>query len=176
MKSVRALLQFTTILPLGEPADFDAFAQRSWLYPFAGYVAGAVAAVPGLAAWYFGYTNSLVVAAFTLALVIFITGANHFDGLLDLGDGLMAHGSREKRVAAMTDRTTGAGALALGMMIVLITFAGFASLPPLGIAAAVLCGEVFGKMVMALVSALGKPFHEGIQSYIYDHSKRHFSV
>ena len=52
MKSVRALLQFTTILPLGEPADFDAFAQRSWLYPFAGYVAGAVAAVPGLAAWY----------------------------------------------------------------------------------------------------------------------------
>ena len=103
MKSVRALLQFTTILPLGEPADFDAFAQRSWLYPFAGYVAGAVAAVPGLAAWYFGYTNSLVVAAFTLALVIFITGANHFDGLLDLGDGLMAHGSREKRVAARSD-------------------------------------------------------------------------
>ena len=176
MKSARALLQFTTILPLGEPADFDAFAQRSWLYPFAGYVAGAVAAVPGLAAWYFGYTNSLVVAAFTLALVIFITGANHFDGLLDLGDGLMAHGSREKRVAAMTDRTTGAGALALGMMIVLITFAGFASLPPLWIAAAVLCGEVFGKMVMALFSALGKPFHEGIQSYIYAPSKRHFSV
>ena len=29
---------------------------------------------------------------------------------------------------------------------------------------------------MALFSALGKPFHEGIQSYIYDHSKRHFSV
>ena len=176
MKSVRALLQFTTILPLGTPSDFDLFAKRSWLYPVAGYVTGTIAALPGIAAWYFGYTESLVVAALTLALVIFISGANHFDGLLDLGDGLMAHGSREKRIAAMTDRTTGAGALALGMMIVLITFAGFASLPSLMISMAVLCGEVFGKMVMGLFSALGKPFHEGIQSYIYGMSKHHCVV
>lgn len=176
MKSIRALLQFTTILPLGEPVDFDRFAKHSWLYPLAGYVTGAVAALPGLAAWYFEYTNSLVIAALTLALVILITGANHFDGLLDFGDGLMAHGSREKRICAMTDRTVGAGALALGTMIVLITFAGFSSLPPLWIAAAVLCGEVFGKMVMGLFSALGKPFHEGIQSYIYEHSNRRFAM
>ncbi len=174
MKSVRALLQFTTILPLGKPADFDRFAQRSWLYPLAGYVTGAVAALPGLLAWYFGYTDTLVTAALTLALVILITGANHFDGLLDLGDGLMAHGSREKRIAAMTDRNTGSGALALGIMIVLVTFSGLASLSPLTIAMAIFCGEVFGKMVMAFFSALGKPFHEGIQSYIYGLSKRRF--
>ncbi len=176
MKSVRALLQFTTILPLGTPSDFDLFAKRSWLYPVAGYVTGTIAALPGIAAWYFGYTESLVVAALTLALAIFISGANHFDGLLDLGDGLMAHGSREKRIAAMTDRTCGAGALALGMMTVLITFAGFAALPPIAIALAVFCGEVFGKMGMGLFSALGKPFHEGIQSYIYGMSSRRFAV
>jgi len=29
---------------------------------------------------------------------------HHFDGLLDLGDGLMAHGEREKRIKALTDR------------------------------------------------------------------------
>ncbi|HJJ98711.1 MAG TPA: adenosylcobinamide-GDP ribazoletransferase, partial [Methanocorpusculum sp.] len=168
--------QFTTILPLGEPADFDRFAQRSWLYPLAGYVTGAVAALPGLLAWYFGYTDRLVIAALTLVLVVLVSGANHFDGLLDLGDGLMAHGSRDKRIAAMTDRTTGTGALALGMLTVLTTFAGLASLQPLWIAAVILCGEVFGKMVMGLFSALGKPFHEGIQSYIYEHSKRRFAV
>ncbi|MDV0443815.1 adenosylcobinamide-GDP ribazoletransferase [Methanorbis rubei] len=176
MKSVRALLQFTTILPLGTPSDFDQFARRSWLYPVAGYVTGAVAALPGILAWYFGYSNSLVIAALTLALAIFITGANHLDGLLDLGDGLMAHGSREKRITAMTDRNIGAGALSLGMIILLITFTGLASLSPLVIAMAVFCGEVFGKMVMGLFSALGKPFHEGIQSYIYGLSKRRFAV
>ncbi|MDR0438608.1 MAG: adenosylcobinamide-GDP ribazoletransferase [Methanocalculaceae archaeon] len=176
MRSIRALLQFTTILPLGESVDFDRFAQRSWLYPIAGYVIGAISALPGLTAWYFGYSDSLVISAFTLALVISITGANHFDGLLDLGDGLMAHGSREKRIAAMTDRTIGAGAFALGTMIVLITFACLASLPPLWIASAILCSEVFGKMMMGLFSSLGKPFHEGMHSYIYERSNRMFAV
>lgn len=176
MKSIRALLQFTTILPLGAPVDFDLFAKKSWLYPLAGYLTGTIAAVPAFAAWYLGYTNSLVVAALTIAAALCISGANHFDGLLDLGDGLMAHGSREKRIAAITDRTTGAGALALGMMIVLITFAGLASLTPGLIALAVLSAEVLGKMVMGLFSALGKPFREGIQSYIYQNSKRRFAV
>jgi adenosylcobinamide-GDP ribazoletransferase len=176
MRSVRALLQFTTIFPLGGYVDFDRFAQCSWLYPLAGYVIGTVSALPGIIAWYLGYTDSLVISAFTLALALLITGANHFDGLLDLGDGLMAHGSCEKRIAAMTDRTIGVGAFVLGMMIVLITFVCLASLPPLWIAAAILCGEVFGKMTMGLFSALGKPFHEGIHSYIYERSNRLFAV
>ncbi|HJJ53684.1 MAG TPA: adenosylcobinamide-GDP ribazoletransferase, partial [Methanocorpusculum sp.] len=104
MQSLRALLQFTTILPLGKSADFDAFAKRSWLYPIAGYLTGGIAAIPALLAWYLGFENSMIIAAITLALAVFISGGNHFDGLLDFGDGLMAHGSKEKRIRAMTDR------------------------------------------------------------------------
>ncbi|HJJ38508.1 MAG TPA: adenosylcobinamide-GDP ribazoletransferase [Methanocorpusculum sp.] len=176
MKAVKALLQFTTILPLGKPADFDRFAANSWLYPLAGYVTGGIAAIPALIAWLCGITNSLIIAAITLALVIAVSGGNHFDGLLDLGDGLMAHGSREKRISAMKDRTTGAGALAAGILVVLLTFAGLASLPVWMIGISVLAAEVLGKMVMGLSSALGKPFADGIQKYIYDHSKRRFAV
>jgi adenosylcobinamide-GDP ribazoletransferase len=88
----------------------------------------------------------------------------------------MAHGSREQRIRAMTDRTTGAGALALGMITMLVTFAALASLPVWMIAVTVLSAEVFGKMVMGLFSALGRPFHAGIQQYIYDVSKRRFAV
>ena len=176
MKAIRALLQFTTILPLGKPADFDRFARNSWLYPLAGYVTGGLAALPALIAWLAGFENSLIIAGITIALVIFITGANHFDGLLDFGDGLMAHGSREKRITAMTDRTTGAGALAMGILVVILSFAGLASLPVWMIGIAVLTAEVCGKMVMGLFSALGRPFHDGIQKYIYDHSKRWFVI
>ena len=148
MKPVLALLQFTTILPLGKPADFDAFAKNSWLYPIAGYVTGFISAIPAILAAVLGFDNSLVVAALTLAVSLFISGGNHFDGLLDFGDGLMAHGSTEKRIRAMTDRTTGAGALALGMITLLITFAALASLPAELIAAAVITAEVCGKMIM----------------------------
>lgn len=176
MKSVLALLQFTTVLPLGKPADFDAFAKHSWIYPLAGYVTGFAAAVPAILAAVLGYNNSPVVAALTIAVSLFISGGNHFDGLLDFGDGLMAHGSREKRIRAMTDRTTGAGALAIGMITLLLTFAALSSLPLEMIASAVITAEVCGKMIMGLSSALGKPFHEGIQSYIYGLSKRRFAV
>ncbi len=176
MQSLRALLQFTTILPLGKPADYECFAKRSWLYPIAGYVTGGIAAVPGLTAWYLGFENSAIIAALTLALAVFISGGNHFDGLLDFGDGLMAHGSREKRIRAMTDRTTGAGALALGIMVVLISYAALSSMTVLQIAFAVFIVEVFGKLSMALSSALGKPFHDGIQKYIYDRSKKRFCI
>lgn len=176
MKPVRSLLQFTTILPLGKPADFDAFAKNSWIYPIAGYVTGFISALPAILAAVFGFNNSLVVAALTLAVSLFISGGNHFDGLLDFGDGLMAHGSREKRIRAMTDRTTGAGALALGMITLLITFAALASLPVEMIAVAVITAEVCGKMIMGLFSALGKPFHEGIQHYIYNLSKRRYAI
>ena len=176
MQSLRALLQFTTILPLGKPADFESFAKRSWLYPIAGYVTGFIAATPALLSWYLGFENSSIIAAITLALAVFISGGNHFDGLLDFGDGLMAHGSREKRIRAMTDRTTGAGALALGIMVVLISYAALSSMTVLQIAFAVFIAEVFGKLSMALSSALGKPFHEGIQQYIYDRSKKRFCI
>ena len=176
MKAIKALLQFTTILPLGKPADFDKFAKNSWMYPIAGYITGGIAALPSFIAWGIGFTNSLIVAAFTLALAIFISGGNHFDGLLDFGDGLMAHGSKEKRITAMTDRTTGAGALATGILVTLLAFAGLASLPVWMIGIAVLVAEVCGKMVMGLFSALGKPFHEGIQMFIYTHSRPWYAI
>lgn len=175
MKSIRAVLQFTTTLPLGEPADFDSFAKKSWLYPIAGYVTGAFAALPGVLAWYFGYENSFVIAALTLAVAIIISGANHFDGLLDFGDGLMAHGSSEKRISAMTDKYIGAGGVAAGVLVLLLAFAGLSALTPILIATAVFSAEVLSKMVMGLFSALGKPFRTGIHSYIYENSKRRFA-
>jgi len=176
MGAIRALLQFTTILPLGKQADFDAFARHNWIYPIAGYVVGLISAIPAVIATLVGFNNSFIVAAITIAVAIIISGGNHFDGLLDLGDGLMAHGSREKRITAMKDRTTGAGALAAGILCTLLTFAALASVPVYAIPVVILVAEVCGKMVMGLFSSLGKPFAEGIQSYIYGFSKKKFAI
>ena len=95
--SLRALLQFTTILPLGAPADFEQFARRSWLYPIAGWVTGGLVAIA-----VFWIPVPAVAAAAAIALLLLLSGANHFDGLLDLGDGLMAQGDPDRRIRAMT--------------------------------------------------------------------------
>lgn len=167
MRSVIALLQFATILPLGKPLDLELFARRSWLYPLAGYLIGCLAAIPVL---FIG--NPAVAAAIAIAIVLLVSGAHHFDGLLDLGDGLMAHGDREKRVRALTDRQIGAGGVCAGIVITLLLFAGLQA--SASIAAAIIIGEVCAKFSMAYLTAYGEPFREGIHSYLHGFARSGF--
>ena len=169
MSAILSLLQFTTILPLGKTRDLEEFARRSWLYPLAGYVIGCLAAVPVLF-----ISDDTIAAAVAVALVLLISGAHHFDGLLDFGDGLMAHGDREKRVRALTDRQVGAGGVAAGIVTTLLLFAGLQAVS--SIAAAVIIGEVCAKFSMAFLTAYGEPFREGIHSYLHQDGRPYFPV
>jgi len=169
MSALLSLLQFATILPLGKPQDFDLFARHSWLYPLAGYVIGCLAAFPVLF-----IPDHTIAAAVAVALVLLISGAHHFDGLLDLGDGLMAHGDREKRVRALTDRQVGAGGVAAGIVTTLLLFAGLQA--SVSIAAAIIAGEVCAKYSMVFMTTYGEPFREGIHSYLHQHARPYFPV
>ncbi len=119
MKRICSLLQFTTILPIGKSQDLGEFGRNSYLYPLAGYVIGGLVALP-----VFFIADKTIAAAVSIALILLITGAHHFDGLIDFGDGLMAHGDREKRVRALTDRYVGAGGIGAGIVVTLLLFAG----------------------------------------------------
>lgn len=170
MKSIIALLQFTTILPLGKPVDFEYFARHSYLYPLAGYVTGGLAAA---AVCLIPYPP--IAAAVAIALVLLLSGCNHFDGLLDFGDGLMAHGSRERRIQALTDRQTGAGALALGLVVTLLSYAGLQAAGT-QVWVVIIFAEVCAKLAMSYMTTLGKPFREGIHSYFHGYARPWFII
>lgn len=159
-EALRAMLQFTTILPMGRRADYDTFARHAYLLPVSGYVVGGMA---GLLSLLFGAPQ--IAGAVALAVALILTGFNHFDGLCDLGDGMMAHGSREKRVTALTDRTLGAGAVGAAVVVMLLAYAGITTVT--WIAGAILIAEVLGKFVQVLLIAAGCPFREGMYSYIH---------
>jgi adenosylcobinamide-GDP ribazoletransferase len=169
MSALRSLLQFTTIFPLGKPGDFDSFARHSWLYPLAGWIIGCLAAVPALF-----IADRVLAAAVAVVLVLLISGAHHFDGLLDFGDGLMAHGDQKKRIQALTDRQVGTGAIAAGITVTLLLFAGLQA--SASVVCAIIIGEVCAKFSMAFLTAYGKPFQEGIHSYLHQFSKPYFPV
>lgn len=169
LNPVLALLQFTTVIPLGKPADFGSFARHSWLYPIAGYVTGGFA---GICVFWIGIP--LLAAAAGVAALFLITGAHHLDGLLDLGDGLMAHGDQEKRRQALTDRQIGAGGVAMGGAVTLVSFAAMASSPILW--AALIAAEVAAKFSMAFLTVYGPPFREGIHSFLHQASRPYFPV
>jgi len=167
MKALISLLQFTTILPLGRQQDLANFARHSYLYPCAGYIIGGLVALP-----VFFIADRTIASAVAVALFLLISGAHHFDGLLDLGDGLMAHGDREKRIRALTDRNVGAGGIAAGIAVTLLLFAGLMASP--AILYAIIIGDVCAKFSMALLTTYGTPFREGIHSYLHQYSRPAF--
>lgn len=169
LKAVIALLQFTTILPLGKSVELEHFARRLYLYPVAGYVVGGAAA----ALAFFVFPRSLS-AAVALATVLVISGFHHLDGLLDLGDMLMVHGSKERRIAVLSDPHVGTGGLGLGIVVLLLSFGALLSLREIWVA--ILAAEVMAKAAMVCISVLGVPFREGIHSFLYRHTKVWFAL
>jgi adenosylcobinamide-GDP ribazoletransferase len=167
MKPLLSLLQFTTILPLGKPQDLESFARHSYLYPCAGYIIGGLISIP-----VFFIADRIIASAVAIAALLLITGVHHFDGLLDLGDGLMVHGDKERRIHAMTDRQVGAGGFAFGIAVTLLLFAGL--IASSSIIVAILIGEVCAKFSMVFLTAYGTPFREGIHSYLHTFSKPSF--
>jgi adenosylcobinamide-GDP ribazoletransferase len=169
MKALIALLQFATILPLGKPRDLEHFARHSYLYPLAGYVIGGLVVI--VVYW---IPSRTIAAGVAVAGVLFLSGCNHFDGLLDFGDAIMAQGDREKRIRALTDRQVGAGGVAVGIATTLLLFAGL--LASESIVAAVLIGEVCAKFSMALLTTIGTPFQDGVHSYFHRFSHPYFPL
>ena len=169
MKIFLSLLQFTTIIPLGKPQDLELFARHSYIFPVAGYVIGGLAAIP-----VFFIADPTIAAAIAIALVMLISGAHHFDGLLDFCDAMMAHGYREKRIRALTDRYIGAGGVAGGIVITLLLFAGLQASASL--VSAIIIGEVCAKFSMAILTTYGTPFRQGIHSYLHQFSRPYFPL
>ena len=124
-----------------------------WAFPLIGAFLGLLAGASGWVAYQF--LPGLVVGALGLALLLWMTGLHHMDGLLDFGDGIMAHGSAEHKVEVMHDQLTGAGALGLGIMTYLVTALAFGELTKnVVIGGGVRGGKVYGKALKFLENDL----------------------
>ena len=165
LTAVRGALAFLTRLPVGgDEAAWDAFCATPAAFVVAGYVVGALAALPLLAP----VPVATAVAGYVVALYL-LTGVTHADGLADCGDAAAAHGPATERREALKDSATGVGgALALGATLVALALGG------LGVAGAgprvavrlALAAEVSAKVGMATLAALGDPGHEGLGSAV----------
>src|SRR3989304_129210 len=120
LRELKNLFAFLTVLPLrmDENCLVDS-ARFMFLFPLVGAFIGLIA---GLFGWVtFFFLPGLVVGGLVLGMLLLLTGLHHTDGLLDFGDGVMAHGSPERKIEVMHDQFTGAGGLTLGVMTFLVT-------------------------------------------------------
>ena len=163
IKELKNLFSFLTIIPVKMDEDiFSDCAKTMYLFPFIGACIGTLAGFFGWA--FFQFLPALIAGILTLGILLIITGLHHTDGLLDFGDGIMAHGTPERKIEIMHDQLTGAGGLSLGIMTLLITALAFSELNSSIVIQSVIVVEVTAKLSMVIGAWAGKPIHKGMNT------------
>jgi adenosylcobinamide-GDP ribazoletransferase len=145
-----------------------------YLFPVVGTIIGIILALIVIA------INSLfspiMVSLCVIISIYYITGFNHIDGLADFGDGLAAHGTKDKKIAAMRDTAIGAGGIVFCMIALIGLFVSLVSIQEsdfiLLLPFALIVAETGAKQSMVTVAAFGKSLHEGFGAMTVNNTKR----
>jgi adenosylcobinamide-GDP ribazoletransferase len=164
LTALRGAMGFLTRLPVGRSdRHWAAFGDAPAVMVGAAYPIGLLAVLALL--WLPGPVAAL---SYPLALVT-VTGITHADGLADLGDAAVIHGSAADRRAVMADAHTGVGgSLALGLDVVGLALAGLAlaETPPAVAVGVVVAAEVGAKLAMVTVTVVGDAAHGGMGAHV----------
>ena len=152
LKQIGSIFSFLTILPTSN-ATLDEIAKYMYLFPIVGIIIGILVGSFG-----FGLSfllDPIIVSFLVVTSIVIITGIHHADGLADFADGLMVKGSKEKKLNAMKDLSTGsAGVVAIvlyliGLVIAISFTNGF------DLFKAILISEILAKFSMVLMASFG---------------------
>ncbi|MFA4956876.1 MAG: adenosylcobinamide-GDP ribazoletransferase [Candidatus Methanoperedens sp.] len=166
---------FLSTIPVGISMEgIENLMKHIYLFPVVGAVIGIILAVIAL-------TSSLILSPIMLALLVIIsiyyfTGINHIDGLADFGDGIAAHGTKEKKIAAMRDTAVGTGGIVFCMISILGVFVSLVSIQETNIFLllpfALIVAETSAKQTMVTVAAFGRRIHEGFGAMTVDNTTK----
>ena len=126
--ALRTQFSMFTIIPVNaSEEDVDYFSKHFWLTPLIGIFFGIIAGASFflLREIYDGFISAIITIFILHALNRFL----HFDGMIDIGDGLIAVGKKEKKIAAMKDSRVGAGGVSFGILFSLLLISALAAIP-----------------------------------------------
>ncbi len=162
LKEISSVFSFLTIIPTSN-ANLETIAKYMYLFPIVGIVIGLVVGGFGYGLSYIGL-EPLVIGLLVMASIALITGIHHTDGLADFADGLMAKGTKEKKLQAMKDLSTGSAGIVtvvlyiIGMIIALSLSEGYLLFQ------AILVSEIMAKFSMVLMASTGQSAALGTNS------------
>jgi len=188
IKTFRDLLAFLTIIPLGKTDDFVVTsAEAIFLFPVIGGFIGLLGAgyfmgCSFLLSDILGFVNSFIQipvdfllrflpAVMTLAFLLVLTGLQHFDGLVDLGNAIGLGNVKERRAAAHAWTVSYKGAF-LAIFVELLAVLGLFFIKAESAFGAIIAAEVAAKLGMVTITWFGKPTHSGLGSIFLETAKR----
>ncbi|MHA7648108.1 adenosylcobinamide-GDP ribazoletransferase [Nitrosopumilus sp. S4] len=161
LKEIGSVFSFLTIFPSSN-ATLETIAKYMFVFPIVGIVIGLIVGSIGLGLSFF--LDPLIVSLLVVASIAIITGIHHADGLADFADGLMVKDTKEKKLQAMKDLSTGSAGIVsivlylLGLIITISLTSGF------DLFRAILISEILAKFSMVLMASLGNSASPGSNS------------
>jgi adenosylcobinamide-GDP ribazoletransferase len=173
IRGVFGLISFSTILPINIHCTIEEMARFTWFWPIIGAFIGIIVGAFGYLLVDLLHLPSLIAAALIYSFSIWFTGFHHLDGLIDFGDGMMVHGSPEKKIDVMRDKRIGTGGIAYFGMVALVTFAAIGSAPAALIFYLLVISEMASKIGIITCATFSKPFPNGTgKSFIDSMNKK----
>ena len=160
-KELTSVVSFLTIIP-SKNSELETVAKSMYLFPIAGVVIGLIVGGAGYGLSLF--VQPLIVGLLLTGSLVIITGVHHIDALCDFADGIMAKGTKEKKLQAMRDPAVGsAGVVTVvlyvaGMIMALSMMKGFVLFQ------AILLSELMAKFAMVLQANRGISAWQGLSS------------
>ncbi|MBE0523510.1 MAG: adenosylcobinamide-GDP ribazoletransferase [Methanosarcinales archaeon] len=169
---------FLTTLPAGRADRLVHLQSRTSLFSVVGILVGLLLGIIATSLIIVIPDQPAIVAVLMIMSIYTFTGLNHLDGLSDFGDGITAHGSREKKIIALKDMALGTGGAAFIVLYILMLFVIIQALANIlidlnwgySLGFFFLVAEVSSKHSMITASWLGRPIHQGMGSMIADNT------
>lgn len=161
LKELGSVFSFLTIIPTGN-ANLETIAKYMYFFPLVGIVIGLIIGSIGFGLSLF--LDPLIVSLLVVASIMIVTGIHHSDGLADFADGLMVKGTREKKLAAMKDLSTGSAGITaivlsiVGLILALSLSSGYQ------LFVVILLSEILAKFSMVLMASIGRSASMGSNS------------
>jgi len=176
LRGLKNCIAFLTIIPVG--MDDDAIQQAAYYMPIFPLIGALIGLLAGVFVWLLEFVlQALIVGFLGVGLLLLVNGVQHFDGLLDFGDGLMCHGSRKRKLRVMRDPRTGAGGVGLGVVVLATTAVSIAALARPTVILGILVSEAVGKFSMVFEAWAGKAAQQGMGSmFVASMKGRHRNV
>lgn len=173
-KGLRSGIGFLTTLPVGwDESGFKAFFGHVYFFVLIGTIIGIVLGVLGLIFQWL--LPAPLLPVLVLALIYLLTGINHLDGLSDFGDGFIASGTKEKKLAAMKDVHAGAGGiLFIGMDLIFLyaLVSMFAGMWGYYLLAGLIVAETCAKVSLSTAATFGKRLSSGMGATLMEKIKK----
>ena len=162
-REISSVFSFLTIFPIPS-ATLEHTAKYMYVFPIVGIAIGLLVGSFGFALSLL-LEEALLVSLLVVASIVIVTGIHHTDGLADFADGLMVKGSKDKKLKAMKDLSTGsAGTVAIVLCLIgLITTISLTS-DGFDLFKAILISEILAKFSMVMMASLGNSAMMGSNS------------